>query len=348
MASGRVALPALISENASLKRFNTFGVEATARWLVRLRLPESLPELLTRSEWTSLPILVMGDGSNILFRRDFDGVVIKLDTKRVEQIEADDHGIVIRSESGRNWHAFVDWTLEHNLGGLENLSLIPGTVGAAPIQNIGAYGVEVEPYIEGVEVYDAKTGGFGYFDRQACQFGYRTSLFKRPGVLQRFVITAVRFRFPFETPLVLNYPGVEDELAAMGASQPGAREVSNAICAIRRRKLPDPAVLGNVGSFFKNPIVPEAKAESLQKAFPDMPAFVSREGGRKLSAGWLIDRLGLRGHREGDAGVAETHALVIVNHGNATGEQLWILSQRINELVRNAYGITLEPEPLIV
>jgi UDP-N-acetylmuramate dehydrogenase len=348
MASGRVALPALITENASLRRHNTFGVEATARWLVRLRLPESMPELLTRAEWTSLPILVMGDGSNILFRRNFDGVVIKQDAQRVEQIEADDDGIVIRAESGRNWHAFVQWTLEHNLSGLENLSLIPGTVGAAPIQNIGAYGVEVETYIEGVEVYDAKTGGFGYFDRKACEFGYRSSLFKRPGVLQRFVITAVRFRFPFETPLVLNYPGVMDELATMGVTQPGAREVSDAICAIRRRKLPDPAVLGNVGSFFKNPMVTDEQGETLLKAFPDMPQFVRRDGGRKLSAGWLIDRLGLRGHREGDAGVADTHALVIVNHGNATGEQLWILAQRINEMVRNAYGITLEPEPLIV
>jgi UDP-N-acetylmuramate dehydrogenase len=348
MASDRVALPCLIQENASLKRFNTFGVEAEARWLVRLRIPSALPEILKRGEWQTMPLLVMGDGSNILFRKGFDGLVIKLDAQRVDQVSADDRGIVIRAEAGRNWHAFVNWTLEHNLAGLENLSLIPGTVGAAPIQNIGAYGVELEQMIEAVEVYDRAQASFHDWDKATCRFGYRTSIFKDPGILQRYIVTAVRFRFAYDPKLVVHYPGVREELAAMGVTQAGAREVAEAICSIRRRKLPDPAVLGNAGSFFKNPVIPLAQADALQLEFPDMPVYAAREGGRKLAAGWLIDHLGLRGMRDGDAAVSDTHALVLVNHGQATGEQIYQLSERIRLLVHKRFGVTLEPEPMIV
>jgi UDP-N-acetylmuramate dehydrogenase len=346
--SGRVALPALIQENASLRRFNTFGVDATARWLVRLRLPSALPEILTRKEWKELPILVMGDGSNILFRKGFDGLVIKLDCQRVEQVGADDHGIVIRAEAGRNWHGFVNWTLEHNLAGLENLSLIPGTVGAAPIQNIGAYGVELDRLVEAVEVFDRDTGTFADFTPQQCGFGYRTSHFKRDDWQRRFVVCAVRFRFSYEPELVLHYPGVKEELAALGVAVPGAQEVAQAICNIRRRRLPDPAVLGNAGSFFKNPVVPERQAESLAREFPDLPIYPHREGGKKLSAAWMIDHLGYKGYRDGDAGVSDTHALVIVNHGNATGEQIFEVAEKIHGAVEKRFGVALDPEPLII
>jgi UDP-N-acetylmuramate dehydrogenase len=345
----RVALPCLIQQDASLRRFNTFGVDAQARWLVRLRLPSALPEVLTQPGWKDLPRLIMGDGSNILFRRNFPGLVIRLEAGRVEQVAADDRGITIRAEAGRNWHQFVEWTLEHNLAGLENLSLIPGTVGAAPIQNIGAYGVELDSLVEAVETYDLATHKFVEFDRDACGFGYRTSVFKQPEFEQRFVVVAVRFRFAYDPPLVVHYPGVREELDALGyGAHYGAREVSEAICSIRRRKLPDPKVLGNAGSFFKNAVVPAALADALKQRYPDMPVYPARGGNAKLSAAWLIDQLGFRGVRDGDAGVSDTHALVLVNHGSATGEQIHALSQRIRFAVFERYGVELEPEPLIV
>jgi UDP-N-acetylmuramate dehydrogenase len=342
------ALPCLIQQHASLRRYNTFGVEAKARWLVRLQLPDALPEILAREEFRDLPMLVLGDGSNVLFRHDYEGVVVKLDAQRAEQLEADDDSIVIRVECGHNWHKFVLWTLERNLGGLENLALIPGTVGAAPIQNIGAYGVELERYVDRVETFDRNTASFVNFDRAACEFGYRSSVFKHPDLQSRYIITAVRFRFPFDAQLTLDYPGVREELAAMGVDQPGASEVCEAICRIRRRKLPDPAVLGNAGSFFKNPLVDERQAQALLRAFPQMPQFPTRGGKVKLAAGWLIERLGLRGFRSGDAAVADTHALVLVNHGQASGEQIWALAQKIRGLAFQTYGIELEPEPMIV
>jgi len=345
----RVALPCLIQQDASLRRFNTFGVDAQARWLVRLRLPSALPEVLTQPGWKELPRLVMGDGSNILFRRNFPGLVIRIEASRIEQVAADDRGITIRAEGGRNWHQFVEWTLEHNLAGLENLSLIPGTVGAAPIQNIGAYGVELESLVEAVETYDLATGKFVEFDRDACGFGYRTSVFKQEEYAQRFVVVAVRFHFSYDPPLVVHYPGVREELAAMGHAEGyGAREVSEAICSIRRRKLPDPKVIGNAGSFFQNPMVPAELALALGERFPEMPIYPARGGSSKLSAAWLIDQLGFKGLRDGDAAVSDTHALVLVNHGNATGEQIFQLSQRIRLAVFERYGVELETEPLIV
>lgn len=345
----RVALPCLIQQDASLRRFNTFGVDAQARWLVRLRLPSALPEILSQPGWRELPRLIIGDGSNILFRHDFPGLVVRLEASRIEQVGADEHGITIRAEGGRNWHQFVEWTLEHNLAGLENLSLIPGTVGAAPIQNIGAYGVELESLVEAVETYDLATGKFVEFDRDACGFGYRTSVFKQPEYEQRFVVVAVRFHFKYDPPLVVHYPGVKEELAAMGHGEAfGAREVSEAICSIRRRKLPDPKVIGNAGSFFKNPVVTAGLAQALVERYPNLPVYPARGGSAKLSAAWLIDQLGFRGLRDGDAAVSDTHALVLVNHGSATGEQLYQLAQRIRFAVFERYGVELEPEPLIV
>ncbi len=347
--SDRFALPCLIQENAPLARFNTFGVEAKARWLVRLRVPQALPDILRQKQWEDLPVLILGDGSNVLFRNDWDGLIVKLDCQRVDQVGSDDDAIYIRAEAGRNWHQFVLWSLEHNLSGLENLSLIPGTVGAAPIQNIGAYGVEIESMIDAVEAYDLHTGEFVSFSRDDCGFGYRSSRFKIPDTLARYVVTSVRFRFPYETPLVTHYPGVLEELAAMGFQSPGPKEVSEAICSIRRRKLPDPVVIGNVGSFFKNPTVSDAKADELLARYPLMPLYPSREeGSKKLSAAWLLDNLGLKGTRSGDAGVSDTHALVLVNHGRATGRELFDLATRLHDKVRMSYGIELEPEPLIV
>jgi UDP-N-acetylmuramate dehydrogenase len=292
---------------------------------------------------------VLGDGSNVLFRGDFPGMVLRVEARRVETVGRDALGTLVRVEAGHGWHAFVEWTLSQGLVGIENLALIPGTVGAAPIQNIGAYGAELDALVESVEVYDRSTSQLVDLDRAACAFDYRNSLFKRAEGAQRYIITAVRFRFAHDRPLVLHYPGVREELAALGMSAPTAADVARAVCAIRRRKLPDPARIGNAGSFFKNPQVPVAQAEALAARLPALPVFAARDPAqRKLSAGWLIENLGLRGYRDGDAGVAESHALVLVNHGEATGEQIWRLAQFIQERVAGAYGVMLEPEPVVV
>jgi UDP-N-acetylmuramate dehydrogenase len=245
------------------------------------------------------------------------------------------------------WHDFVLWTLSRGLCGLENLALIPGTVGAAPIQNIGAYGVEVRERIHAVEAFDRSNGAMARLDNAACNFAYRDSLFKRDP--ERYVVTAVEFALPRTPSLRVDYAGLGEELAAMGVSDPTPSQVADAVIRIRRRKLPDPAVLGNAGSFFKNPIVPVAQAEALQAEHPSLPVFRgSSEDTRKLSAAWLIDQCGWKGHREGDAGVAPSHALVLVNHGNATGAQLLDLARRIAGSVRERFGVAIEPEPRIV
>ena len=239
------------------------------------------------------------------------------------------------------------WTLGHGLAGLENLALIPGTVGAAPIQNIGAYGVEVRESIHRVHAFDRTTRTMVSMAPADCGFAYRDSVFKHDP--DRYVVAAVEFRLSRTPHLRLDYAGVGDELAAMGIDAPRASQVAEAVCRIRRRKLPDPAVIGNAGSFFKNPIVPVAVADALHAGHAKLPMFRgSSEDTRKLSAAWLIDQCGWKGHREGDAGVAESHALVLVNHGNATGAELLALARRIAGSVHERFGVAIEPEPRIV
>ena len=336
----------MIERDASLLGMNSFGVPARAAGLARLRDLDALPALLDDPEWRDRPLLVLGGGSNVLFTRDFDGLVLRIDAARIAHSRWEGDDAVVRAEAGRDWHDFVRWTLDAGYAGLENLSLIPGTVGAAPIQNIGAYGVELESCIDAVEAWDRPARTFVALDRAACGFAYRDSVFKRePG---RWIVTAVRFRFPAAWTPVLRYPGVREELAAQGVAPPTPQAVSDAICAIRRRKLPDPAVLGNAGSFFKNPIVPAAQAQALADAHPGMPAWPAGDGHSKLSAAWLIEQAGLKGVREGDAGVSAQHALVLVNHGGASGAELFALARRVQDTVAARFGVVLEPEPLIL
>ena len=254
----------------------------------------------------------------------------------------------MRADAGASWDGFVRWSLAQGLAGLENLALIPGTVGAAPIQNIGAYGVEVRERIHAVEAFERATGEVRRLAPAACAFGYRDSLFKREP--DRYVVTAVEFELPRAAPPRLDYAGIGDELAAMGlAGTPSPTQVADAVSRIRRRKLPDPAVLGNAGSFFKNPIVPAAQAEALQAAHASLPVFRGdADATRKLSAAWLIEQCGWKGHRDGGAGVAASHALVLVNHGGATGAQLLDLARRIAASVQARFGVAIEPEPRIV
>ncbi|MEO6263831.1 MAG: UDP-N-acetylmuramate dehydrogenase [Luteimonas sp.] len=356
-------------ENARLDARNTFGVAARAPLLIEVTDPATLPELFGYAMLRDGPVLVLGGGSNLLFAGDPDGAVLALGGQRIAIIADDTREVIARADAGVEWHTLVLWTLGHGLAGLENLALIPGTVGAAPIQNIGAYGVEVSEHIHMVEAFERTSGELRRLDRDACAFAYRDSLFKHEP--ERYVVTAVEFalsRTPASgtSPLKLDYAGLREELAAMQVETPRATQVAEAVCRIRRRKLPDPAVLGNAGSFFKNPIVPAAQAEALQAEHPHLPVFPAApfpagmlhdaaaasgdrdHGMRKLSAAWLIDSCGWKGHRDGDAGVADSHALVLVNHGDATGEQLLALARRIAASVQERFGVALEPEPRII
>lgn len=336
-----------IVENARLDARNTFGVRATASMLVEVADAAALPELFGYAMLRDGPVLVLGGGSNLLFAGDPPGTVLALGGQQIRIVEENGERAIVRADAGVEWHALVLWTLGHGLAGLENLALIPGTVGAAPIQNIGAYGVEVREHIHVVEAFDRTRRDVVRLDRDACAFAYRDSVFKRDP--DRFVVTAAEFELHRDAAPRLDYAGLGDELRAMGVDAPRASEVAEAVCRIRRRKLPDPAVLGNAGSFFKNPILPAAQANALQAAHASLPIFRGNDDAtRKLSAAWLIDACGWKGFREGDAGVAASHALVLVNHGQVSGAQLLDLARRIAASVHERFGVALEPEPRII
>jgi UDP-N-acetylmuramate dehydrogenase len=341
-----------IARNASLQSRNTFGVAASAKVLVEVADAAALPALFADPDFGRNLSLVLGGGSNLLFAGDPAGVVLALTGHRITQLdpiegEHPDGTVVVRADAGVQWHDFVMRTVRQGLSGLENLALIPGTVGAAPIQNIGAYGVEVRETIHAVEVFEPATGEVHRFPAAACAFAYRDSRFKHHP--DRHIVTAVEFALQRRPALRLDYAGIREELADMGVTSPAPRHVADAVIAIRRRKLPDPAVIGNAGSFFKNPMVPAVQAQALQDAHPALPVFRGNDTGtRKLSAGWLIDQCGWKGHRDGDAGVAATHALVLVNHGQATGLQLLDLARRIADSVHTRFGVALEPEPRVI
>jgi UDP-N-acetylmuramate dehydrogenase len=336
-----------LAENASLAGRNGFRVAATAELLADVRRSEGLAELFAFPLLQRLPILVLGEGSNILFAGDFPGVVVSIATLGLKILEDDGDTCVLRAEAGERWDDVVRYSLGRGLMGLENLSLIPGTVGASPIQNIGAYGTEIGEFVETVEAWDRGTRRLERLSREQCGFGYRDSIFKREP--ERRIVTAVELRLPRQRELRMDYPGVREELATMGIDTPRAPHVAEAICRLRTRKLPNPALIGNVGSFFKNPIVDTVTAETLRAQFADAPVFAAGDDAqRKLSAAWLIERCGWKGHRDGDAGVSAQHALVLVNHGNASGAELLALARRIVASVRERFGIALEPEARIV
>ena len=337
-----------VSENVSLAGRNTFRVEARAELLADVYDPFALPGLMSQPWLQFAPLLVLGEGSNVLLAGDVPGLTLCLTRARIEVIDDDADSALVAADAGVNWNDFVHWTLGRGLCGLENLALIPGTVGASPIQNIGAYGTEVGEFIESVQAFDRETLRLREFEREDCRFGYRDSVFKQAP--EQNVISEVRFRLPKSRAVRTSYAGVDEELAAMGVeAAPTHRQVAEAISRLRARKLPNPAVLGNAGSFFKNPIVDAAVAEALKAAHPALPVFPGDSAAtRKLSAGWLIDAAGWKGHRDGDAGVAPQHALVLVNHGRATGSELLALAGRIAGSVQARFGVALEPEPRII
>jgi UDP-N-acetylmuramate dehydrogenase len=335
-----------LRRNVSLRDFSTFRVEARADSLVTVNAAEAIPAALAAARHDALPMMVLGEGSNVLFVADFPGVILRPHCAGLKTESEDARGVLLRIGAGIVWDELVDWTLSHGLVGLENLALIPGWVGAAPIQNIGAYGVEIREFLEYVDAWNCASGRPQRLRAPECAFGYRDSLFKRRP--DRWIITAIGLRLPRQHELRLDYPGLREELEAMGVASPRAADVAVAVRHLRRRKLPDAARVGNAGSFFKNPLVTVETAERLVERYPDLPVFPADDGLRKLSAAWLIESCGWRGYREGDAGISTRHALVLVNHGKATGAELLRLARRVADSVEERFGVQLEPEPRIV
>jgi UDP-N-acetylmuramate dehydrogenase len=333
--------------DADIKAFTTFGVSARASVVATLHETSSLPALLAEPAIARAERrFVLGGGSNVLFTRDFDGLVLRVATRGIEVLDESSQAVRLRVSAGENWDAFVRWTLAEGYSGLENLIFIPGTVGGAPIQNIGAYGMEVAEFVSGVEAWDFKRGEWLSLSAEDCDFAYRDSRFKHePG---RFLVTAMTLDLPRERGLRLDYAGVREELQRMGAESPEARDVARAVETLRQRKLPDPARIGNAGSFFKNPVVSEAQASRIEAALPSLRGYPAGDGRIKLSAAGLIEACGFKGFREGDAGVSDKHALVLVNHGHASGADMWALAERVRAAVSKRFGIFLEPEPRVL
>ncbi len=336
----------VLREYQSLKPFNTFAVEARARWFAEAHGDEDVREALGCADRLGVPLWILGGGSNLLLTGDVAALVLHMESRGVRVLADEGERVILEAEAGEPWHPFVLHSLELGLGGLENLSLIPGTVGAAPIQNVGAYGVEIKDVFAGLTALDCQTGELREFDVEQCAFGYRDSLFKQqPG---RYVILRVRFALSRAAERRLEYGPLRQQLQEQGVQQPTPLDVSRAVCAIRSAKLPDPAVLGNAGSFFKNPLVSAALAESLRARFPTLVAYPQAGGQVKLAAGWLIEQAGWKGFREGDAGVHRLQALVLVNYGQASGAEILRLARRIQDDVSARFGVMLETEPNIL
>jgi UDP-N-acetylmuramate dehydrogenase len=333
--------------NASLKHLNSFSVEARASQLLVLESEQDLQALTDMHRFDPKSDLVLGGGSNILFAGNLEGTVVlnRVSGKKIIMDSGDE--VLLEACGGENWHQLVLWSLEQGLSGIENLSLIPGLTGAAPMQNIGAYGVELSDVLDSLQALDLGTGEFYEFDRGDCQFAYRSSRFKSTDA-GRFLITRIRLRLQRGFTAKLGYAGLGEELQAMGIEQATAKQVSDAVIRIRQRKLPDPEVTGNAGSFFQNPVVDRSVADLLAKDFDGLPVYRMDDGKAKLSAAWMIDHCGWKGHREGDAGVSDRHALVLVNHGSASGRHLLELANAIGDSVKSCFGIELKPEPRII
>lgn len=335
-----------ILENFDLKTFNTFHVSAHARYFADISTLAELEEVLSWSRGHDVPLMLIGQGSNILFKQDFPGLVIELNIKGREVLEATSTHADVRAMCGENWHEFVRYGLGMDLYGLENLSLIPGTVGAAPVQNIGAYGVEVKDTLLELQALEIATGRYQIFSNAACRFSYRNSIFKQE-LRDKFIICSVTFRLASEAKINLDYPSLK---AAFGSFDPASitpSMVSDMVCRIRSSKLPDPARLGNAGSFFWNPRISVQQFGMLKQQYPAIAAY-PEDDHVKVAAAWLIEQAGWKGYREGDVGVHKDHALVLVNHGAASGAELVRLSEKIQASVLEKFGIQLYPEVRIV
>jgi UDP-N-acetylmuramate dehydrogenase len=340
-----------VQHRASLRDHNTFGLPAVARTLVRIGSDADVRRVVDHPEWGRAKQFVLGGGSNLVLTKDLDAVVLKVEVRGRRLVAETADAWIVEAGAGENWHETVAWTLAQGWPGLENLSLIPGTVGAAPVQNIGAYGVELKDRFHSLDAVDLVTGRGVTLDAAACRFGYRDSVFKHDGfggLAGKSVITRVRFRLPKPWQPVLGYLDLERKRTETGIAEPDAQTVADWVCAIRRAKLPDPAVIGNAGSFFKNPVVSAEQCKDIIGRDPEIVHYPMSDGSCKLAAGWLIDACGWKGKSVGRAGVYEKQALVLVNRGGASGAEVVTLARAIQESVYGRFGIRLEPEPIIV
>jgi UDP-N-acetylmuramate dehydrogenase len=339
----------MILHNASLKALNTFGIDVKAKMMASFSSNDELDELLKEKKIANDPNkLILGGGSNILFTKDFDGIVLRNTIKGIEIVKEDSHHIWIRTGAGENWHEFVLYCIENNFAGVENLSLIPGFTGASPMQNIGAYGVEIKEVFHSLEAFHLKDKTTITFSNNDCGFGYRDSVFKHK-FKNQFTITHVTYRLRREPKYNTSYGAIELELEKMGVTELSIKAISDAVINIRQSKLPDPKVISNAGSFFKNPTIEKNSYLSLKEQFPELPGYENQEHTSvKIPAGWLIDQCGWKGYKNGDAGVHEKQALVLVNYGGATGTEIFNLSTQVKESVMEKFGIDLEREVNIV
>ena len=335
-----------IHPNFSLKKYNTFGIEAKAKQFVAVHSTEDLKTIL--QQYAAEPKFILGGGSNMLLTQDIKALVIHVDLKGKKILKEDEDFVWVESMAGENWHEFVLWTIDQNFGGLENMSLIPGNVGTTPVQNIGAYGTEIKDTFVSCEAINSATQEMKTFTKEECRFGYRESIFKHE-VKDQFIITSVVFKLTKRNhDINISYGDITKELEKQGVITPTLKDVSNAVIAIRQSKLPDPKELGNSGSFFKNPIIPKETYEKIKALHPEMPHYVVSETDVKVPAGWLIERAGFKGKRFGDAGIHKNQALVLVNYGNATGQEILKVSKDIQATVLKEFGIAIEAEVNVI
>lgn len=333
-----------IETQKSLKPYNTFGIDVTAAQFVEITKLAELNKILEK--YTDF--FILGGGSNLLLTKDIEKPVIHINTKGKDIVEENEEFIWVKVQAGENWHNFVLWCIDHNFGGLENLSLIPGNVGTAPIQNIGAYGVELKDVMAELEAIEICTGKHRHFSNTDCNFGYRNSVFKNE-LKGKFIIINVIFKLSKRHhTLNTSYGAIGSELEKKGIIKPTIKDISDAVIAIRQSKLPDPNDIGNSGSFFKNPVISKKQFLSLKSAYPEVPHYIISDSEIKVPAGWLVEQCGFKGKRFGDAGVHEKQALVLVNHGNATGQEILTLSKNIQEKVESTFGISLQAEVNII
>lgn len=336
----------LIQENIPLSSYNSFGCEANASYFCTVKRKDEIDESMSWCKHQNKPFLILGGGSNILFTNDFDGLVIKMEIKGIKLLNETSTDVLISVGAGENWHLLVKYCVQKGWGGIENLSLIPGTVGAAPIQNIGAYGVEAKDSIQKIIAYDTQSNQWITLNNEACHFDYRNSIFKQEK--NRYIISEVHFLLQKQPNLRTDYGAIRDVLHKKQIKQASIQDISDAIIEIRSEKLPDPAVLGNAGSFFKNPTVSQTQFNQLKESHPNLVAFPISNSEYKIAAGWLIEQTGWKGKKQGPVGCYEKQALVIVNYDHATGKEIFNFSESIIQSVNNKFGIQLEREVNIV
>ena len=335
-----------IQKNISLKPYNTFGLDAIAKHYISVKSIEELQSVLKSDSYPNK--FILGGGSNMLLTKDIEDLVVHVNLKGIEVISENDNHIFVKANAGENWHEFVLWCLNHNLGGIENLSLIPGNVGTAPIQNIGAYGVELKDVFESCEVIDIKTSEIRTFNNKECKFGYRESVFKQE-VKDQYIVINVTFKLTKNNHVLrTDYGAITSQLNEMKVTEPTIQDVSNAVIAIRQSKLPDPKKIGNSGSFFKNPVISTKHFETLKLNFPDIPSYPISETEVKVPAGWLIEKAGFKGKTLGNYGVHKNQALVLVNYGDANGKDILDLARLIQKTINRLFEITIETEVNII